>query len=111
MQIFHIISEIIAIASIAILVFGGLQAMGVFLSNELARFRGQYNVSRITEMRLQLGQYLLLGLELLIASDVIETIANPGLNELAQVGGVVLIRTVLSFFLNREIEAHRREKV
>ena len=42
-----------------------------------------------------------------IGSDIIETIVNPGLDELAQVGGIVLIRTVLAFFLNREIDANQ----
>lgn len=102
------ISKIIAVVSVVILIFGSLQAAVKFFLNEISRFGGKYEAGSLTQIRIDLGQYLLLGLELLIASDVIETIVNPGLEELAQVGGVVIIRTLLSYFLNREIEAHRK---
>jgi len=105
------VSEIIGIASILILIFGSLQALVIFLANEANRLRGKFDIERIASIRIQLGQYLLLGFELLIVSDVIATIVNPTLDELVQVGGVVLIRTVLSFFLNREIEAQRKAKM
>ena len=103
MDTLHLISQGIGIASVGILIFGSLQAIIYFLWNEFNRLRGGFDLEQISRLRIRLGQYLLLGLELLIASDIIETIVNPGLNELLQVGGVVVIRTVLSFFLNREI--------
>jgi uncharacterized membrane protein len=106
----HIISQIIGLASIVILIFGSLQVMINFLINEIGRLNKQYDIERIASMRIQLGHYLLLGFELLIVSDVIATIVNPSIDELIQVGGVVLIRTVLSFFLNREIDAQRKLK-
>ncbi len=111
MDSLKIISQIIGIASIVILIFGSLQAMVMFLSNEWNRVNGKYDMEKIASIRIQLGQYLLLGFELLIVSDVIATIVEPTIDELIQVGGVVLIRTILSFFLNREIEAQRKVKV
>ena len=48
--------------------------------------------------------YLLLGLEFLIASDILKTVVDPTLDELAILGGVVVVRTVLSVFLNKEIK-------
>ena len=50
------------------------------------------------------GTYLLLGLEFLIASDILKTVLEPTLNELAILGGIVVLRTVLSVFLNKEIK-------
>jgi len=47
---------------------------------------------------------LLLGLEFLIASDILKTVLEPTLNELAILGGIVVLRTVLSVFLNKEIK-------
>lgn len=47
---------------------------------------------------------LLLGLEFLIASDILKTVLEPTLNELAILGGIVVLRTILSVFLNREIK-------
>ena len=46
----------------------------------------------------------MLGLEFLIASDIIDTILNPSFEDLGILAGTVLIRTGLSFFLNKEIE-------
>ena len=97
----------IGLASMGILILGSAQTVILFLGNELSRLNGSYSLEKIASLRVKLGQYLLLGLELLIASDIIETIVNPGLDELAQVGGIVLIRTVLAFFLNREIDANQ----
>jgi uncharacterized membrane protein len=44
-----------------------------------------------------------LGLELMIAGDIIGTIIRPTLQEMAVLGSIVAVRTVISFFLNREI--------
>ncbi len=52
-----------------------------------------------------LGQAILLGLELLVAADIINTVAlEPTLRSVAVLGGVVLIRTFLSFALEVELE-------
>ena len=38
----------------------------------------------------------------MIASDILKTVLEPTLNELAILGGIVVLRTVLSVFLNKE---------
>ena len=58
----------------------------------------------ISFFRAVFGTYLLLGLEFLIASDILKTVLEPTLNELAILGGIVVLRTVLSVFLNKEIK-------
>lgn len=53
----------------------------------------------------QLGRSLLLGLEFLVAGDVVRTVAlEPTLNNVAVLGILVLIRTFLSWSLAVEIE-------
>lgn len=55
--------------------------------------------------RANLGRGILLGLELLVAADIIGTVAvTPSLENLANLGLIVLIRTFLSFSLEIEIE-------
>jgi uncharacterized membrane protein len=55
--------------------------------------------------RQQLGKPLLLGLELLVAADVIRTVAlAPTLNNVAVLGLLVLVRTMLSWSLAVEME-------
>ena len=58
----------------------------------------------LRKLRAVFGTYLLLGLEFLIASDILKTVLEPTLNELAILGGIVVLRTVLSVFLNKEIK-------
>jgi uncharacterized membrane protein len=52
----------------------------------------------VGSFRSNLGEAILLGLEFLVAADIINTIAiQPTLNSLAVLAGIVLIRTFLSF--------------
>lgn len=51
-----------------------------------------------------LGSYVLLSLEILIAADIIESIINPTMEDILRLAAVVVIRTVISFFLHREIQ-------
>jgi uncharacterized membrane protein len=55
--------------------------------------------------RSNLGRGILLGLELLVGADIIGTITAPLTSEsVLLLGGIVLIRTFLSFSLETEIE-------
>jgi uncharacterized membrane protein len=54
--------------------------------------------------RRQLGRSILLGLELLVAADIIRTVAvTPTLERISVLAGIVVIRTFLSFSLELEI--------
>jgi uncharacterized membrane protein len=54
--------------------------------------------------RRRLGRAILLGLEFLVAADIIRTVAvTPSGESVAVLGGIVLIRTVLSFSLQLEV--------
>jgi uncharacterized membrane protein len=54
--------------------------------------------------RQNLGRAILLGLELLVAGDIIKTVAvAPTLQNMIVLGAIVLIRTFLSFSLELEI--------
>ena len=53
--------------------------------------------------RQQPGQAILLGLELLVAGDIVRTVvASPSLTSVAVLAAIVLIRTFLSFSLEVE---------
>jgi uncharacterized membrane protein len=55
--------------------------------------------------RVGLGRAILLGLEFLIAGDIIRTVAtSPTFQSVGILGGIVLIRTFLSLALNLEVE-------
>ena len=50
----------------------------------------------IRSIRCYLGTYLLLGLEIMIVADIIKTVLNQTREELIFLGGIVVIRTILS---------------
>lgn len=103
MHVLEIVSRIISIISVCVVIYGTAIATAKFLRNELRRLKCKHIVHQIRVLRADLGTYLLLGLEFLIASDILKTIIEPGVHELLILGGIVLLRTVLSFFLDREI--------
>ena len=58
-------------------------------------------------LKAQLGKALLLGLEFLVAADIIRTVAlEPDLQNVMILGLLVIIRTFLSWSLVVEIEGH-----
>ena len=57
--------------------------------------------------KVQLGKSLLLGLELLVAADIIETVTlEPTMESILMLAVLVLVRTFLSWSLVVEIEGH-----
>ena len=57
--------------------------------------------------RANLGRGILLGLELLIAGDIIKSVVlDPTLQSMLVLGGIVIIRTFLSLSLDVEINGH-----
>lgn len=98
------LATIISVTSLLIVTYGALIGIISFLINEIRRFTGNYSTINIRKLRATFGTYLLLGLEFLIASDILKTVLEPTLNELAILGGIVILRTILSVFLNKEIK-------
>lgn len=106
-----IIAKVIGVISLLIVAYGALLAFIIFFKNELARFSNSFKESNIAKSRVTLGAYLLLGLEFLIASDIIQTIVDPSFEELIVLGGVVILRTILSVFLNKEIKEIKETEI
>ena len=62
-----------------------------------------------TEIRLFLGRYLALGLEFQIGADILSTAISPTFNDVLLLGAIVVIRTVLNYFLSKELERERQQ--
>lgn len=64
--------------------------------------------SSLDSIRLSLGSIISFALELLVAADIIDTLTKPvheyNLITLFKVAIVVIIRTVLSYFLDHELD-------
>lgn len=62
---------------------------------------------RISEaIRNGFDKSVLFGLQILIVADIVETIIAPDIQSILRVFAVVVIRTIMSFSLQREIKSH-----
>ncbi len=72
------------------------------------RFRlGSHGVRRAAW--LSLARWLLLGLEFMLAADIVRTAISPSWNDIGQLAAIALIRTFLNFFLERDLESAAQE--
>jgi uncharacterized membrane protein len=91
--------EVLAVAIMVIFIVIGT-ARWVFHSTK--RIEGTYERYRII-----LGKTLLVGLELLVAADIISTVAlDLTVLNIELLGGLVLVRTFLGWTLTVEVEGH-----
>ena len=60
--------------------------------------------SNLQFVRCGLGVKLVFALELMIISDLFHTIISRSVDDLILVGGLVVIHTAISYFLNKEIQ-------
>jgi uncharacterized membrane protein len=89
-----------------------LQAVIRAMRTFLRRANGREGEVR-DEIRLGLGRWLALGLEFELAADILRTAVAPTWNEIGQLAAIAVLRTLLNFFLQKEIDsfAHRAEVV
>ena len=89
------------LAGIAVLLIGSIIAFVRFFA-ALIRFRDGQAAYR--QLRLHLGRSIVLGLELLVASDIIRSVAtDPTFASVGVLSLIVLVRTFLSWSLEVEI--------
>ena len=89
--------------------WGVLQALGAYALRVVRP--GGDAVNTTESLRLRLGRVLALGIEFTLAADILSTAVAPTRADLLTLGAVVLLRTLLNLFLEREIregEAKRR---
>jgi uncharacterized membrane protein len=99
----HLVTRVVEIVGTAIIVVGSFGALAVFLVRMVRRAVPRDQL--VSRFRSSLGQSILLGLEFLVAADIINTVAvEPTIRSLIVLAGIVLIRTFLSFSLEVEIE-------
>jgi uncharacterized membrane protein len=92
----------IELLAVAIIVMVILFATASYFLKIMAR---QADKTTYTDFRHRVGRALLLGLEILVAADIIRTVVlEPTLSNVLVLGLLVLIRTFLSWSLVLEIE-------
>jgi uncharacterized membrane protein len=84
----------VAVVAVGMLISAGTAAVGL----------GHHETGTYRRFRQRLGRTILLGLELLVAGDIVRTVAaQPTLTSVAVLAIIVLIRTFLSFSLEVEL--------
>lgn len=104
------LSNGIEILSAVVLLTGFAKGMWGFLLQEWREMRRQTEASLegISNLRPMVGNYILLGLDFYIVSDILATMLHPDWNELVSLAVIGLLRTVIGYLLGKEIsEAHR----
>jgi uncharacterized membrane protein len=98
----HAVGRGFELAAILVLAIGFL----VGVASAVATWRATRNTQRaFRALREVFGGGLLIGVEILVAADLISTVAvEPTLDNVGVLGLIVLIRTFLSFSLETEIE-------
>lgn len=87
---------------VLVIVLGAVLSTGRLFIQGLSKIRSPYR-----EFRQELGGAIVLGLEFLVAGDIIRTVAvDPSLQSVAALGLIVLIRTFLSMTLQLEIDGY-----
>ena len=98
----EIASLSVQLVAVAIMVSFILIGTMRWVLHSLQKIEGAYERYRIV-----LGKTLLVGLELLVAADIIDTVAFAlTVTNLALLAGLVVVRTVLGWTLTVEVEGH-----
>lgn len=92
------------LVGVSVIVLGALLATALFAGQVLRRRPAQDAYRRY---RQTLGRAVLLGLEFLVAGDIIRTVAiSPTFQSVGVLAAIVAVRTFLSFSLEAELEGH-----
>lgn len=108
MNYLHHTSFAIGVLGVLVIVIGVASGLVRFVRAEVSALRGNDVDEARKYLRHTLGYYLLLGLEFLIAADIIDTLMKPSVQDLIVLGAIVLIRTVISWSLNSELREGRK---
>lgn len=104
-KILEILIIVLQGLSITIIVWGVFLCLINFIKVEISINNRSNIVQKITSAKNYLGSYILLGLEILISADIIDSILNPTMHDILRLAAIVIIRTVISYFLNKEMKA------
>ncbi len=87
------------IVGMTIIALGAVRCVGKYL---VGFFDKNPNISN-DQMRLELGKSIVLAVEFMLAADILKTIITPDYYQIGMLGALVIIRTVLTYFLNLEL--------
>ena len=101
-EIIEYIVYVVEAMGAAIMVVGGFVSLLLFA---IASLKSETRKGSYEKLRQHLGQSILLGLEVLIVGDIVRTIiVDPTMESVGVLGAIVVIRIILSFSLEVEMD-------
>ncbi len=92
-----------------ILLVGLARFIAAYVGSELAGPTGVERHSRANVGRILLARYILMALEVFIVADLLMVLLSMSMTNLLFLGLLVLIRSVVSYFLEHELKAIRED--
>ncbi len=109
----NLVGYLAAVAEVsAAVVIGFAILQGILSFFKLLLHQPNRHIDASENIRWRLGRLLALGLEFTVASDILRTAVAPTRQDILNLGAIVILRTLLNYFLEREIrvgEEHRNE--
>lgn len=100
-----ILSQMLEAATLVLLTIGALLAVKNLIAGTVAQLPASELAVNVWQ---GLSRWLMVGLEFLLAADLVSTVISPSWDELGRLGVIAVIRTVLGFFLGRDLQEARR---
>ena len=101
-NIVNLTSFALNILGALVTIWGTMISLFEFLKKEILQRKDSIQLNEA--IRIKLGSYLVLALEFFIAGDIVKTIITPTWQSLGTLGAIVVIRTVLSYFLTKDLK-------
>lgn len=99
----------IELLAVLLLVVGLVRFLWDYLASEFTRDDMVARVSRANLGRIVLARYILMALEVFIVADILATLLSASFTSLLFLALLVLVRSVISHFLEKEIQSIREE--
>lgn len=103
----HLVVEWVAVAidlvASLIMVLGFVLSIVGLARGAFSSGTAHGRIRNLQVIRCELGVRLVFALELLIIADLLHTVISRSIDDLILVGGLVVIRTAIAYFLNKEI--------
>ncbi len=91
--------------SVTVIIYGVLLTIFKFFKIEFSKGNRILKIKSLNKAKNFLGSYILLGLEILVCSGIILSILKPTLYDILLLGSTVALRTVISYFLKKELKS------
>lgn len=97
----NILTHFTHLAAIIVIAIGIVKAFLIFIVDVFTKKEAR---EAIKESRLEIGHAFSLGLGFLIGASILNTTIAPTWNDIGQLASIIAIRTILNYFLMRDID-------